>query len=64
MARGRTKRSLREIRAWPHNNRREAIRGHEYHILRYKRTMPVEMDSILPFTRFVAGSADYTPTMF
>jgi alpha-glucosidase len=51
-------------RTWPHNNTREAIRGHEYHILRYKRTMPLEMDSILPFTRFIAGAADYTPTVF
>jgi len=51
-------------RTWPHGFTREAIRGHEYHILRYKRTMPLEMDSILPFTRFIAGAADYTPTVF
>jgi alpha-glucosidase len=51
-------------RTWPHGNTREAIRGHEYHITRYNRTLPLETDSILPFTRLVAGAADYTPTVF
>ncbi len=51
-------------RTWPNGNTREAIRGHEYHITRYKRTLPLETCSILPFTRLVAGAADYTPTVF
>lgn len=51
-------------RTSPHGNTREAIRGHEYHITRYNRTLPLETDSILPFTRMVAGAADYTPTVF
>jgi alpha-glucosidase len=43
---------------------RESIRGHEYHILRYHRTLPPQHDTILPFTRFVIGPGDYTPTVF
>ncbi len=51
-------------RTWPNEITRESIRGHEYHILRYHRTLPPEHDCILPFTRFVIGPADYTPTVF
>jgi alpha-glucosidase len=51
-------------RTWPNELTRESIRGHEYHILRYRRTLPPEHDTILPFTRFVIGPADYTPTVF
>lgn len=51
-------------RTWPNELTRESIRGHEYHILRYHRTLPPEHDCILPFTRFVIGPADYTPTVF
>jgi len=51
-------------RTWPNEMTRESIRGHEYHILRYHRTLPPEHDCILPFTRFVIGPADYTPTVF
>jgi len=47
-------------RTWPN----ESIRGHEYHILRYHRTLPPQHDTILPFTRFVLGPGDYTPTVF
>jgi len=43
---------------------RESIRGHEYQILRYRRTLPPQHDTILPFTRYVIGVADYTPTVF
>jgi alpha-glucosidase len=43
---------------------RESIRGHEYHILRYGRTLPPQHDCILPFTRYVIGAGDYTPTVF
>jgi alpha-glucosidase len=49
---------------WPNEITRESIRGHEYHILRYRRTMPPQHDTILPFTRFVVGPGDYTPTVF
>lgn len=51
-------------RTWPNELTRESIRGHEYHILRYHRTMPPQHDTILPFTRFVIGPGDYTPTVF
>ncbi len=51
-------------RTWPNELTREAIRGHEYHILRYNRTLPPHHDCALPFTRYVQGSADYTPTVF
>lgn len=51
-------------RTWPNELTREAIRGHEWHILRYKRTMPPDYDTIAPFTRLVQGNGDYTPTVF
>jgi alpha-glucosidase len=51
-------------RTWPNEVTRESIRGHEYHILRYRRTLPPSHDTILPFTRFVLGPGDYTPTVF
>jgi len=51
-------------RTWPNELTRESVRGHEYHILRYHRTMPMQHDTILPFTRFVIGPGDYTPTVF
>jgi len=51
-------------RTWPNELTRESIRGHEYHIVRYHRTLPPQHDCILPFTRFVVGPADYTPTVF
>ena len=51
-------------RTWPNEVTRESIRGHEYHILRYRRTLPPQHDTILPFTRFVIGPGDYTPTVF
>jgi alpha-glucosidase len=51
-------------RTWPNELTRESIRGHEYHILRYRRTLPPQHDCILPFTRFVIGPGDYTPTVF
>jgi len=51
-------------RTWPNEITRESIRGHEYHILRYHRTLPPSHDTILPFTRFVIGPGDYTPTVF
>jgi len=51
-------------RTWPNEVTRESIRGHEFHILRYRRTLPPEHDCILPFTRFIIGPGDYTPTVF
>ena len=43
---------------------REAVRGHEYQITRYKRLLQPDHDVILPFTRYIVGPADYTPTVF
>ena len=49
---------------WPNEVTRESIRGHEYQILRYRRTLPPQHDCVLPFTRYVIGPGDYTPTVF
>jgi len=51
-------------RTWPHMLTREAIRGHEYQMTRYSRVLEPEHDTILPFTRLIAGPGDYTPTVF
>ncbi len=51
-------------RTWPNMLTREAIRGHEYHMTRYSRVLEPQHDTILPFTRLVAGPGDYTPTVF
>ena len=51
-------------RTWPHEMAREAIRGHEWHVTRYKRVLPPEHDTILPFCRLVQGHGDYTPVVF
>ncbi len=51
-------------RTWPNVLTREGIRGHEYHMTRYNRIMEPQQDTILPFTRYIAGAADYTPTVF
>jgi len=60
---GAVKPSGRE-RTWPNELTREAIRGHEYHIIRYKRVLLPDHDCVLPFNRFVQGFGDYTPTVF
>ncbi len=60
---GATKPTGRE-RTWPNELTREAVRGHEWHSARYKRTQPPNYDTILPFCRSVQGPADYTPTVF
>jgi alpha-glucosidase len=51
-------------RTWPNMLTREAIRGHEWQMTRYSRVLEPEHDTILPFTRLVAGPGDYTPTVF
>ena len=51
-------------RTWPHEIAREAIRGHEWHITRYRRVLPASHDTILPFNRLVQGHGDYTPLVF
>jgi len=51
-------------RTWPNALTREGVRGHEYQITRYKRQLDADHDVILPFTRYIAGSGDYTPTVF
>ena len=49
-------------RTWPNEITREGIRGQECNVTRYKRQLPPERDTILPFNRFVQGYADYMPT--
>jgi alpha-L-fucosidase len=51
-------------RTWPHELTREAVRGHEYHMTRYRRVQAADHDETVLFTRFLAGPADYTPTAF
>jgi alpha-glucosidase len=51
-------------RTWPNVLTREAVRGHEWHITRYKRLLEPQHDVILPFTRYLSGPGDYTPTVF
>lgn len=51
-------------RTWPNVLTREGVRGHEYQITRYKRLLQPDHDVILPFTRYIAGPGDYTPTVF
>lgn len=49
-------------RTWPNLMSQEAIRGNEWNG-GYKPTPPSHT-TILPFTRYVAGPADYTPGIF
>lgn len=51
-------------RTWPHEMTREGVRGHEWHMTRYKRVQAPDHDASLPFMRFMAGPADYTPVAF
>lgn len=51
-------------RTWPNVVTREGVRGHEYQITRYHRVPQADHDVILPFTRYLAGPGDYTPTVF
>jgi alpha-glucosidase len=49
-----------ESRTWPNEMTREAIRGMEYRSMTERATH----NTTLPFTRFLAGHADYTPMHF
>lgn len=48
-----------EVRTWPNEITREGIREQEYLLW---QEMPLEHYAALPFTRFVAGHADFLPT--
>jgi alpha-glucosidase len=48
-----------ESRTWPNELTREAIRGMEA-----RKAMRAQHDATLPFTRMLAGHADYTPVHF
>ncbi len=47
-------------RTYPNDITREAIRGNEYQMTRYRRVMPPQHDITVPFTRLLAGPADFT----
>lgn len=49
-----------ESRTWPNEMTREAIRGLEYRSMNLRSVH----NTTLPFTRFLAGHADYTPMHF
>ena len=49
-----------EVRTWPNELTREAVRGMESSRLKERALH----NTILPFTRFLAGHADYTPVHF
>lgn len=51
-------------RTWPNELTRESVRGHEWHMTRYRRVLEPAHDTVLPFTRYVIGHGDYTPTVF
>jgi alpha-glucosidase len=48
-------------RTYPNGITREAVRGNEYNMSRYKRIQPYSEDVTLPFGRPLAGPADVTP---
>jgi alpha-glucosidase len=50
-------------RTYPNDITREAVRGNEYHMTKYKRVTPLEQDVCLPFARLMAGAADITPVI-
>jgi len=49
-----------EARTWPNEMTREAVRGLEYRNIAAR----AQHNATLPFTRFLAGHADYTPLHF
>lgn len=50
-------------RTYPNALTREAVRGNEYNMSRYKRIQPYTEDVTLPFGRALAGPADITPVI-
>jgi len=50
-------------RTYPNDITREAVRGNEWHMTRYKRVQPLDHDVSMSFTRLLAGAADVTTTM-
>lgn len=50
-------------RTFPNDITREAVRGNEFHMTRFKRVASLEHDVCLPFTRLMAGPADFTPVI-
>lgn len=50
-------------RTYPNDITREAIRGNEYQMTRYRRVMSAQHELTVPFTRYLAGAADYTPVI-
>ncbi len=50
-------------RTYPNDITREAVRGNEFHMIRYQRIQPLSHDVSLPFTRLLTGPADVTPVM-
>ncbi len=50
-------------RTLPNDITREGVRGNEWQMTRYKRIMPAEQYTVMPFSRFLAGPADITSTM-
>jgi len=50
-------------RTYPNDITREAVRGNEWHMSRYKRVQPLDHDVSMSFTRLMAGAADVTPVM-
>lgn len=51
-------------RTWPQVMTMEAVRGTEYYSLGPDHKIGAATNTMLPFTRNVVGSADYTPTVF
>jgi alpha-glucosidase len=49
-----------EARTWPNEMTREGVRGLEYR----RNENPARHNTTLPFTRYLAGHADYTPVHF
>ncbi len=51
-------------RTWPNMMTREGARGQEYNAWAANNGNPPEHDTILPFTRMLAGPFDFTPGIF
>ncbi len=51
-------------RTWPNEMSREGVRGHEWQMSRHQTVLDTAHSTILPFTRYLAGHGDFTPTAF